>query len=386
MEPEAYSSPDIPRVLVVTNDFPPRVGGVQQYEWDLVRHLPPDRVSVLAPAWPGWREHDAEAGFEIERWPARFMWPLADLERRVRSLARRRRAEVVLFGQGLPLPLIGPALAADGLPYVAMTHGYELWMARLLGTSAALRRALASASAVTAISEHTARAIRPVVPRSVPFHILPPAVDTDRFSPLVDGSAVRERLGLGESKVILCVSRLVPRKGQDVLIRGMEIVHRLVPEAVLVIVGDGPYAPTLRRLAADAPPGSVVFAGPVAEDELPTHYAACDVFAMPCRSRWGGLEVEGFGIVYLEAAASGKPSVVGWSGGAPEAVADGITGWLVEGREAKAVALAIGRVLLDSDGSAAMGTAARARVQERVTWPARAAEMAGILRTAVSRG
>ena len=385
MEHEASSSPGVPRVLVVTNDFPPRVGGVQQYEWNLIRNLPQDRILVLAPAWPGWREHDADAGFEIERWPARFMWPIADLERRVRSLAGRHGAEVVLFGQGLPLPLIGPGLASEGLPYVAMTHGYELWMARLPGTSAALGRALASASAVTAISEYTARAIRPAVPRAIPFHILPPAVDTERFSPGVDGSAVRDRLGLGGSKVILCVSRLVPRKGQDILIRGMDVVRRLVPETVLVIVGDGPFAPTLRRLAADAPPGSVVFAGPVAEEDLPMHYAACDLFAMPCRSRWGGLEVEGFGIVYLEAAASGKPSVAGWSGGAQEAVADGTTGWLVEGREPKAVALAVARLLLDPVGTTAMGTAARARVEERFTWPARAAEMAAILRTAVAR-
>jgi phosphatidylinositol alpha-1,6-mannosyltransferase len=184
--------------------------------------------------------------------------------------------------------------------------------------------------------------------------------------------------------MVLCVSRLVTRKGQDVLIRSMDVVRTLVPDAVLVVVGDGPDAGRLRDLARTAPAGSVVFAGAVPDDELPAHYGACDVFAMPCRSRWGGLEVEGFGIVFLEAAAAGRAVVAGRSGGAAEAVLDGETGLLVEGREPKAVALAVARLLLDPALRGRMGAAGRARVEARFTWTGQSERLAEVLRESVA--
>jgi phosphatidyl-myo-inositol dimannoside synthase len=155
-----------------------------------------------------------------------------------------------------------------------------------------------------------------------------------------------------------------------------------VPEAALLLVGGGPFLASLLGLAAGSPPGSVVFAGKVPEQQLPSYYAACDVFAMPCRSRWGGLEVEGFGIVFLEAAAAGKPVVAGRSGGAEEAVADEVTGLLVEGREPKAVALAVARLLSDRAVAKRMGEAGRARVESDFTWDRQAARLAEILRRA----
>jgi phosphatidylinositol alpha-1,6-mannosyltransferase len=374
----------VPRVLMVTNDFPPRVGGVQQYEWNVVRQLPPDCVMVLAPNWPGWREHDELAPFEIRRWPDRFMWPTRELERRVRSMAAQHRADVVLFGQGLPLSLLGPALASRGLPYVVLTHGVELWMARVPGSRGLLAKALGLAREVTAVSRYTAGAIRTAVPPEVPLTLLPPAVDEERFTPSADGRYVRQQHDLDGRPVILCVSRLVARKGQDVLIQGMAFVRTLAPEAVLLIAGDGPHRPTLEGLAAEAPPGSVIFAGEVPDEELPDYYAACDVFAMPCRSRFGGLEVEGFGIVFLEAAAAGKASVAGRSGGAGEAVVDEETGLLVEGDEPKAVALAVAQLLTDPDRSAAMGAAGRQRVEHEFTWSRRAGELGDILARAAN--
>lgn len=373
---------DLPRVLVVTNDFPPRVGGVQQYVWNAVRHLPPDRVAVLAPNWPGWREHDEAQPFAVHRWPATFVWPTSDLARRVRSLVREHQAEVVLFGHGFPLALIGPELAASGLPYVVLTHGAELWMARAPGLSAALRTALARARAVTAVSRYTARTIRTVVPPGVPMTVVYPGVDVDRFSPEVDGTHIREAFGVGDRPLVLCLSRLVPRKGQDILIRSLPFVRKLVPDTVLLLAGDGPYRPKLEAEARLAPPGSVVFAGEVAEHDAPTFYAACDVFAMPCRSRWGGLEVEGFGIVYLEAAATAKAVVAGRSGGADEAVTDEGTGLLVEGGEPKAVALATARLLNDRDEANRMGAAGRARVEAQFSWPIVAGRLGGILSAA----
>jgi phosphatidylinositol alpha-1,6-mannosyltransferase len=370
-------------VLVVTNDFPPRVGGVQQYVWNLVRNFPSERVAVIAPNWPGWRAHDAAHPFPVDRWPARFLWPTGDLLRRVLAAVKEHRSEVVLFGHGFPLALLGPALAGRGLPYVVLTHGAEVWLARTPGASAAMRRTFSRAAAVTAVSRHTAAALRSIVPSAVPLTVLVPGVDEGRFSPEVDGSPVRARHVLEDRKVVLCASRLVPRKGQDVLIAGTGLVQDLVPDAALLLVGDGPDRVRLQELARSAPPGSVVFAGQVSDEELPACYAACEVFAMPCRSRWGGLEVEGFGIVFLEAAASGKPAVAGRSGGAEEAVVDEETGLLVEGREPKAVALAVASLLRAPDMASRMGQAGRRRVEEGLTWAHQTERLVAILSRAV---
>jgi phosphatidylinositol alpha-1,6-mannosyltransferase len=374
---------EVPRVLVVTNDFPPRVGGVQQYVWNLVRHLPSDRVAVAAPNWPGWREHDRDQAFPVHRWPSTFLWPTPDLARRVRALVREHQADVVLFGHGLPLPLLGPDLRSRGVPSVVLTHGAEVWLARSPVMASAMRRGFAAARAVTAVSEYTARALRPLVPPSVPFSIQYPGVDAERFAPGADGSAVRRRHELEGMNVVLCVSRLVPRKGQDTLIRSIGLVRDLVPEAVLLIVGDGAYRKRLEAMAAEAPTRSVVFAGEVSDEDLPAHYAACDLFAMPCRSRWAGLEVEGFGIVFLEAASAGRAVVAGRSGGAAEAMADEETGLLVEGAEPKAVALAVARLLRDPVRMERMGAAGRTRVEKSFTWTVRARRLAEVLTRAV---
>ena len=265
---------------------------------------------------------------------------------------------------------------------MVLTHGAELWLARSPGLATGLRQALSGARAVTAVSEYVARVLRRILPPTLPLSILNPGVDAERFAPSVDGSPVRERYGLGSKPVIVCLSRLVPRKGQDVLIRGMSLVRSYVPEAALLVVGDGPYRNQLHALAADAPGGSVVFAGQVDDADLPSHYAGGDLFAMPCRSRWGGLEVEGFGIVFLEAASTGMAVVAGRSGGAAEAVADEETGLLVEGAEPKAVALALARLLTDPEARARMGVVGRARVEAGFTWERQADRLAALLRTA----
>jgi phosphatidylinositol alpha-1,6-mannosyltransferase len=374
---------DSPRVLVVTNDFPPRVGGVQQYVWNLTNRLPPDRVAVLAPNWPGCRVHDVEQAFPVHRWPSSFLWPTPDLAGRIKSLVRRHRSDVVLFGHGFPLPLVAGGLGHVA-PYVVLTHGAEVWLARTPALAGAMRRALAGAREVTAVSASTAGSIRRLASPGTPLTVLHPGVDEKRFSPEVGGATVRQSHGLGDRPVVLCVSRLVPRKGQDVLIRALPMIHRLAPEAILLLVGGGPYLAALQKLSGGSPPGSVVFAGEVRDDELPSYYAACDVFAMPCRSRWGGLEVEGFGIVFLEAAAAGKPVVAGRSGGAEEAVADEVTGLLVEGREPKAVALAVTRLLSGQAIARQMGERGRARVEAEFTWERQADRLAEILRRAAA--
>ena len=374
---------DAPRTLVVTNDFPPRVGGVQSYVSDLARRLPPEGVAVLAPNWPGWREHDGALPFPVHRWPATTLVPTPDLARRVASLARRHRADVVLFGHGWPLPLLGPGLRRrSGTPYVVLTHGAEVWQACVPGWTGPMRRALEGAAAVTGVSRFTSASIRASLGLDHRFELLPPAVDHERFHPSAEGSEVRTRFGLDGRPVVVSVSRLVPRKGHDVLIRSIPSVRRLVPDATLLIVGDGPYRGHLELAAADAPAGSVVFAGEADHGDLPAFYAAGDVFAVPCRSRWGGLEVEGFGIVFLEAAATGKPVIAGRSGGAAEAIVDGETGLLVESREPKAVTLAMVSLLYDPPRSARYGQAGRRRVEEAFTAGAQAERLARILAAA----
>jgi phosphatidylinositol alpha-1,6-mannosyltransferase len=363
----------------VTNDFPPRFGGVQQYVWNLVSNLPSDRVGVLAPSWPGAADHDAALSFEVHRWPSTSLVPTPALRRRVAELVRAHGAEVVVFGHGFPLPLLGPALSRHAVPYVVLTHGAEVWQACVPGFAEPMRRALQRARVVTAISRYTANAIRGSLGLTRPMTPLAPGVDERRFHPSVDGGFVRDRHGLGERSIVVSVSRLVPRKGHDVLIQAMADLRSLVPDAALLIAGDGPHRPELERLAATYPSGTVILAGAVADADLPAYYAAGDVFAMPCRSRYAGLEVEGFGIVYLEAAATAKPAIAGRSGGASEAVVDGETGTVVESREPKAAMLAMVSLLDDPPRSARYGAAGRARVEAAFTWKRRTERLAQIL-------
>jgi phosphatidylinositol alpha-1,6-mannosyltransferase len=234
-------------------------------------------------------------------------------------------------------------------------------------------------------SAFIARVVRTAVPERVPVSVMYPGADTDAFHPGLPVDDLRERHGLGDRPVVVCVSRLVPRKGQDVLVRGIGSVRRRVPEAILVVVGGGPYRAALEGMAAElAPPGSVVFTGQVPEEDLPRYYRLGDVFAMPCRSRLGGFEVEGWGNVFIEAAACGRPVVVGDSGGAREALVDGETGVLVDGTDVDAVADAVAGLLADPARAESLGRAGRERVERHYTWPRAAAELAGWLRAAVA--
>jgi len=362
---------DVPHTLVVTNDYPPRVGGIQRTLEALVAQLPPDRVSVFCPDWDDAEAFDAAAPYLVLRQPERFLWPTPEVARRVEDAVRETGAEVVLFGATYPLAMIGPRLAAHGIPYLAAAHGFEYWLSVIPGAHSLMRYATSKASRVPVMcSAFIGRTVRTAMPRGVPVSVLYPGADIEAFRPDLPTADLRERYGIGERPLVVCVSRLVARKGQDVLIRGMEDVRRRVPDATLLIVGGGPYEEELRALAVDAPEGSVIFAGQVSEDDLPRHYAMGDVFAMPCRTRLGGLEVEGWGNVFIEAAACARPVVVGDSGGAREALVDGETGILVDGADVGTVADAVATQLGDPALARRMGEAGRARVERSHTWPA----------------
>jgi len=374
---------DVPRTLLVANDYPPSVGGIQRTLEALVRRLPADRVAVLCPDSEGAEAFDAAAPYRVFRQPERFLWPTRGVARRVEEAAAEFAAEAVAFGAVYPLALLGRRLARAGLPYVALAHGFEYWLSLAPGTHALMRRATGLASRVAVCSTFIARVVRTAVPDPVPVSVMYPGADVETFHPDLPFEDLKERHGVAGRPLVVCVSRLVRRKGQDVLIRSMPEIRRRVPGAALLIVGDGPYRKELRSLGGRAPAGSVVFAGQVSESDLPRYYRAGDVFAMPCRSRLGGLEVEGWGNVFLEAAACGRPVVVGDSGGAREALVDGETGLLVDGTDEGAVADAVGSVLGDPARAAAMGSAGRARVERSFTWSRAAEQLAGWLRGAV---
>jgi phosphatidylinositol alpha-1,6-mannosyltransferase len=320
----------------------------------------------------------------VFRQPEGFLWPVPDVRRRVHEAVRSFGAELVLFGAVYPLALLGPSLAEAGTPYLAAAHGFEYWLSIAPGTHALVRRATSRASRVPVMcSRFIARVVRTAVPEGVPVSVMYPGADLEAFRPDLPSADLIELHGVADRPLIVCVSRLVARKGQDVLILAIPEIRRRVPDATLLIVGDGPYRDRLEALAAVAPTGSVVFTGQVSEADLPRYYRAGNVFAMPCRNRLGGLEVEGWGNVFIEAAACGRPVVVGDSGGARESLVRGETGLLVNGSDVGQVAEAVGSLLADPERAQAMGRAGRARVEAAFAWSRPAEELAGWLRRAV---
>lgn len=367
--------------IIVTNDFPPRQGGIQSFVHALATRLPADRVVVYASDHEGSAAFDRRQPFEVIRHPTGLLLPTPASRRRILTAARDHGATAAWFGAAAPLALLAPSLRAAGVGrIVASTHGHEAGWAMLPGARQALRRIGRDCDVVTYLGGYTRRRLAGALGDRATLRQLAPGVDIETFTPDVDGSPVRRRYGLLGRPVIVCVSRLVPRKGQDVLIRALPSIRREIPEAALLLVGHGPYRDELVRLAHRVGVASdVVFAGAVTDDELPAHFAAGDVFAMPCRTRRFGLDVEGLGIVYLEASAVGLPVVVGDSGGAPDAVRPGETGAVVDGRDVAAVARAVSRLLGDPASAAVIGANGRSWVEAQWTWDTAARRLEAML-------
>ncbi|AWB84371.1 glycosyltransferase family 4 protein [Corynebacterium liangguodongii] len=364
--------------LLVTNDFPPTVGGIQSYLRDfsdqLARIAGADELVVFASTQDAEaaREFDASVGYTVIRWPRRVMLPTPATARTMREIIARYGVETVWFGAAAPLALMAPAARAAGARrVVASTHGHEVGWAMLPVARQALGVIGRGADAITYVSRYTLGRCRGALGASgaePEFAALPSGVDTGFFRPASQERAAetRRRFGLGAGPLIVCASRLVARKGQDVLIDALPAVTRAIPGARLVIVGSGPYERSLRRRARGSA-GAVLFTGAVGREDLRDIIAAADVFAMPARTRGGGLDVEGLGIVYLEAAACGVPVVAGRSGGAPETVGPG-TGVVVNGRDRGEVAAVLIELLGDPSRRREMGRAGRAFVQEAFSW------------------
>ncbi|MFG2698142.1 glycosyltransferase family 4 protein [Kitasatospora sp. NPDC048407] len=375
------------RTLIVTNDLPPRPGGIQAFVHNMAVRQPAGSIVVYASTWRDGREvakFDVEQPFPVIRDRTKMMIPTTRVTRRAAEIMRAESCTSVWFGAAAPLGLMAPHLRRAGAErMIGMTHGHEAAWAQLPGSAQLLRRIGGNTDVLTYLGEYTrSRIARAVGPRVASRMVqLPPGVDESTFRPDSGGDAVRARLGLTERPVVVCVSRLVPRKGQDTLIRSFPRVLAAHPDAVLLIVGGGPYRADLEKLVDQVGVrSSVVFTGAVPWEELPAHYGAGDVFAMPCRTRRGGLDVEGLGIVYLEASATGLPVVAGDSGGAPDAVREGETGFVVPGKNGESVlAERLVRLLGDAELRREMGEAGRKWVYDAWRWDMLAERLTGLL-------
>ena len=364
--------------LLVTNDFPPKIGGIQTLLWELWRRLDPSTFAVLTTPHPDAEAWDASQPYRIERTTERVLLPHPGLVHRIDALAEEVGADTVVLDPALPLGLLGPHLAR---PYDVLLHGAEVTVpGRLPVSRLALRRVLVGARRVVAFGGYPAAEAERAAGGALPLTVVPCGIDSSRFRPLTaaERTDVRARHGLHDGPLVLSLSRLVPRKGMDVLIDAAARLAPRVPDLQVAIAGSGRDRHRLEKRAASTG-APVTFLGRVPEDDLALVHGSADVYAMLCRSRWGGLEQEGFGIVFLEAAAAGVAQVAGDSGGASEAVVDGETGFVVDPTDVGAVAGAIERLLADGDLRARMGAAGRARAVEHFDYDRLAPQLAAAI-------
>lgn len=366
------------RHLLVTNDFPPKVGGIQSYLWELWRRLPPDSFSVLTTPYHDDRMWDLQQPFEVRRTKQWWLLPTRDLVRQVNNVVRNTEADFVVLDPVVPLGLIGSRL---DVPYVAIAHGAEYVIpGRTPATKPFVSKVTKQSSGMIACGAYVEESVKSILGPNAPQSVvsIPPGVDTERFKPLTREAreSAREHFGVADdAQLVVGVSRLVPRKGFDRLIKAAAKLKATHPKLQVLIAGKGREKRRLEALIEklDAP---VRMLGRVADEDLQPLYGCADAFAMACHDRWLGLESEGFGIVFCEAAAMGVPVVAGRSGGSSEAVADGETGYVVDGRvSADDVASALAKVLADAEVSRKMGERGRERTVELFSYDRLAADL-----------
>lgn len=373
----------MPRTLLVTNDFPPTIGGIQSYLRDFVGTLPAEDIVVFASTQDAdaAARFDATVDYRVVRWARSVMLPTVATTEAMVATIHEFDIDTVWFGASTPLGLMAPAARQAGVRrIVATTHGHEVGWAILPGARSALRRVGSHVDVVTYISHYTLERLQPAFGAHPEYVALPSGVDVDYFRPVEPAASrrIRARWGIGDEPVIVCVSRLVQRKGQDQLIRVLPEVRRKYPGTRLVVVGEGPDRRRLERLARSTG-DAVFFTGALARDDMRDLVAAADIAAVPSRTRLSGLDVEGLGIVYLEAQAAGVPVIVGDSGGAPETVQDGETGIVVSGRDRQALERALDTLLGDDSLRATMGHRARQHAETTWAWPLMANRLRQVL-------
>ncbi len=376
------------KILCITNDFGPRTGGIETFVIGLIERLPNNTVIVYTNAQDKSEEYDQrwrdDFGVEVIRDKARILLPTPGVAYCISALVKDRSIKTAFFGAAAPLALLTPTLRRAGVKkVVALTHGHEVWWSKIWPFTWAIKSIARNVDHLTYLGEFTRKAISRVISDSARASMvkIAPGIDTDHFAP-VDSTDVKKSLGLTEKKVIVSVGRLVHRKGQDVLITAMPEILREIPDAHLLLIGEGPYRQYLesqvKKLKIDS---HVSFIGRISYADLPRYICLGEVFAMPARSRLAGLEVEGLGIVYLEASACGLPVIAGNSGGAPDAVREGVTGVVVDGRDRQTVAQSITELLAAPERARSMGLAGRAWIIEEWRWQIWSERFAEILRS-----
>jgi phosphatidylinositol alpha-1,6-mannosyltransferase len=376
------AAPDrgFPRTLVLTGHLAPNRGGVENFTEQLARRLPAESVVVMAPEMAGCEAADSRLPWPVVRYPGRLVTS-PGLARRVRTVVRSHGIQAAWITSAMPLGLLALPLRRVGVDTIVIsTHGMEAGWASVPPGAMMMRAVVRRLDLVTYLGDVIHDRLRPALPDGTATMQLTGGVDAERFAPGAAAVGIRQRLGWERNQVVVSASRLVPRKGQDVLLAAWPQIRREHPDARLLIVGDGRRRQSLEQQVAKLDhPSDVCFVGSVCDELLPAHLAAGDVFALPCRDMWHGLQVEGLGLSILEASAVGLPVVVGRSGGTPDAVVDGVTGHLVEGTSAAEVAAAISRLLDDPAQARRMGAAGRDWVRAEWGWD----RLGGQLRTAL---
>jgi phosphatidylinositol alpha-1,6-mannosyltransferase len=364
------------KILCITNDFGPRAGGIETFIIGLIERLPKNSVVVYTSSQSGSADFDTKwsenFGVEVIRDRSKILLPTYRVSKNLRSLLQQREISTVFFGAAAPLGLLSQSLRKAGAEkIVAITHGHEVWWAKLWPFSWAIKRIGNGVDVLTYLGDYTRRAISAALPASSQEKMvrLAPGIDIEHFSPAKKNPRIRHELGLDDKKVIVSVGRLVHRKGQDFLIDALPLISQKIPNVHLLLVGEGPYRAELeKRSVALGVRDRITFIGRVQHSELPEYICAGDIFAMPSRSRLAGLEVEGLGIVYLEASACGLPVIGGTSGGAPDAVLEGETGFSVDGTSAPAIAEAAIRLLSNVEYAEKLGAQGREWIVKEWRW------------------
>ncbi len=363
------------KTLFITNDFGPRAGGIESFIIGLIQRLPHGSTTVYTSAQGDTHAYDAawleKYGVRVVRDRAKILLPTPRITGNVVRLIKGEQIETVAFGAAAPLALMASRLRGAGVDRViALTHGHEVWWSKVFPFTLVMRRIGSTVDVLTYLGEFTRTAIAgALTPRSADAMVkIAPGIDTEHFAP-IDSSSLRESLGLSEKKVIVSVGRLVHRKGQDRLIESMRAIVQEVPTAHLLLIGEGPYREHLQALVRKyALDDHISFIGRIQYADLPQYICLGEIFAMPSRSRFFGLEVEGLGIVYLEASACGLPVIAGASGGAPDALIDGTTGVVVDGLDSAAIAVAAINLLNNPAQARLMGQAGRRWIVEKWRW------------------
>lgn len=367
------------KILFVTNDFPPQSGGIQTFIEGLIQQMPFGSVVVHTSSQSDEIEQDSydqqileQYGVIVVRDRRRILLPTPGLRQRVAGTIHAHAITTVVFGASVPLGLLAPALRRVGVrTVVAITHGHEVWWSKVPLFAQLLRRVGRNVDYLTYLGSFTRRAMSKALhPQDLAKLVaLPPGVDIERFQPGEKSVALMTRYQLEGKQVILCVGRLVQRKGQDVLIKAMSKVKERYPNALLLIAGAGNYEKRLRKLVTRYNVSeNVTFVGRVAFEELPELFRLAEIFASPTRERFAGLEVEGLGIVYLEASATGIPVIAGKSGGSPDAVQSGATGLIVDGGNVREVTIALIQLLADAEQRRIFGAQGRWWMESEWSW------------------